>query len=220
MINASFIFVAVGSNIEPEENIPAALTVLMKSTRVLASSTFYRTEAVGPLHQPDFVNGVWQIDTALAASEVKKRLLLPIERKLGRERTNDQFAPRTIDLDLVLYDDRVIDDGCMRLPHPDLKRTFVCMPVMELLTASVDIDPVMAGRVMALLPPVTPEAMPGDVLVEFSLLLRTMLASRTGLDIGNNNARKSQGGRADTRTSSGRTGLDQIVSDVSDGIAE
>ena len=129
----SIAFIAVGSNIEPEKNIPSALAALAKQMRVTASSTFYRTEPVGPEGQPPFVNGVWRVATTLEPAHMRNAILGPIEFALGRRRTADRFAPRPIDLDLVLYDDRVVTDAELRLPHPDLVRPFVHGPVRELL---------------------------------------------------------------------------------------
>ena len=126
-------FVAVGSNIEPERNIPAALEALARFVRVTGSSTFYRTAPVARPGQPAFYNGVFQAQTGLAARALKFDVLRPIEERLGRVRTADKDAPRTIDLDLLLCGDEVIDTPELRLPDPEIRvRPFVAVPLLEL----------------------------------------------------------------------------------------
>jgi len=166
-------FISVGSNIEPERNIRAALDLLRSRAEVVRSSTFYRTEPLGRPDQPKFVNGVWQIRTSLEPLRVPEELLRPIEQALGRRRTEDKFAPRTLDLDLVLYDAVVYDKGGMRLPHPDLGRPFVYVPVCELLEGG---DPELAERIRALLPKDAGALCPGEALAELTEQLRHMLA--------------------------------------------
>ncbi len=125
-------YVAVGSNVEPERNVPAALELLMRKVRVTRSSTFYRTAPIGRPDQPAFCNGVWEISTSLSPRRLRLEVLRDIERRLGRTRSADRYAPRTIDLDLLLYGDRVADGPDGPLPHPDLARPFVRGPLMEL----------------------------------------------------------------------------------------
>ncbi len=128
-----FAFIAVGSNIEPLIHIPRALDRLKQLEHVQASSTFYQTEPLGPPNQPVFVNGVWCIETQTSPHHVKTDILTGIERQLGRIRTDDKYAPRTIDLDLILYGRRHCDDPNLTLPHPDLVRPFVLGPLWELI---------------------------------------------------------------------------------------
>lgn len=169
----SIAFVGVGSNVEPERSIVAALERLRDMTHVTGSSTFYRTEPIGRPDQPWFVNGVWRIDMALSPTQIREKWLRPIEEALGRRRCDDKFAPRTIDLDLLLYDDLVIDG----LPHADLMRPFACIPVRELLDDARDIEPGLRARMLALLPPMRQEAPPGEPLWALTNQLRQMLTS-------------------------------------------
>ena len=172
----SVAFIAVGSNIKPEENIVAALKALKRAVRVSASSTFYRTEPLGARAQPTFINGVWQIETALSPAQVRNDALKPIESRLGRLHTGDKFAPRTIDLDLVLYDALVVDEIGLTLPHPDIKRPFVCGPVFELLTdPSSQIEPRLRTAIEVLLPTDRQNRTPGDPLEDFTRELRGLL---------------------------------------------
>ncbi len=172
----SVAFVAVGSNIEPQENITAALRALKETLRVRASSTFYRTEALGRRNQPDFVNGVWRIETDLGPARVKNEVLKSVETRLGRLRTDDRFAPRTIDLDLVLYDALVADEIELTLPHPDIKRPFVYVPVIELLDSALgEIEPSLRAAIEGLLPADRSGNAPGDPLPAFTRELRRLL---------------------------------------------
>lgn len=173
----SVAFISVGSNLEPERNIVAALERLRDKTHVAGCSTFYRTEPVGRPDQMPFINGVWRIDTSLRPALVRDELLRPIEEELGRRRCADRFAPRTIDLDLVLYNDHVRKDEAVCLPHPDLVRPFVCVPVYELLDDADDIEPGLRARMLALLPAQREELQPGEPLYAFTSQLRQMLTS-------------------------------------------
>lgn len=126
-------YISVGSNIEPEKNIPEALEKLKKYVRVNAISTFYRTIPVGRPEQSAFINGVWQINAEQTARELKFHVLRQIEAELGRVRTEDKYAARTIDLDIALYGDMVIDDPDLRIPDPDIRRRpFIAVPLLEL----------------------------------------------------------------------------------------
>ena len=125
-------FIGVGSNIEPEANIRAALGLLRKRARVTRASTFYRTDPIGRPEQPAFRNGVFEVETSLPPAELKQ-VLRDIEAQLYRRRTSDKYAPRTIDLDLLLYDDLAIADEGLTLPDPDIeRRAFLAIPLCEL----------------------------------------------------------------------------------------
>lgn len=131
--NRTGIFIAVGSNIEPEQHISRALRLLAGGVTVRASSTFYRTAALGRGEQPRFLNGVWRIETSLSARELKFAVLREIESKLGRIRTADKCAARTIDLDILLYDDSIIRESDLYIPDPDVRtRPFLAVPLLEL----------------------------------------------------------------------------------------
>ena len=126
-------FVSIGSNIDPEINVKSAILRLSSAARVKAVSTVYRTEPVGPPGQPPFYNCVVEIETDLAPRELKFQLLRRIESELGRTRGADRFAARTIDLDLVLYDELVMATEDLTLPDPDiLRRPFLAIPLQEL----------------------------------------------------------------------------------------
>jgi len=95
------------------------------------ASSLYDTEPVGALDQPHFLNAVAQVETQLTPRQLLWNLML-IERRLGRVRTQ-RWGPRTLDLDLLLYEDLVIDEDDLQVPHPELtKRSFVLVPLVEL----------------------------------------------------------------------------------------
>jgi 2-amino-4-hydroxy-6-hydroxymethyldihydropteridine diphosphokinase len=126
-------FVAVGSNIEPEENIRRALLDLKKYLTITAISNLYKTPAVNRPDQPDFLNGVVKIQTNYSPRELKFDILRKIEEQLGRFRSTDKFAARTIDLDLIVYGDLVIDEPDLCLPDPSIRSyPFVAIPLLEL----------------------------------------------------------------------------------------
>jgi 2-amino-4-hydroxy-6-hydroxymethyldihydropteridine diphosphokinase len=126
-------FVSIGSNIDPETNVKKAVRRLASAVRVAAVSTVYRTEPIGPSGQPLFYNCVVEIQTDAAPRELKFELLRRIESELGRSRSNDKFAARTIDLDLVLYGEVVMTTPDLTLPDPDItRRPFLAIPLAEL----------------------------------------------------------------------------------------
>ncbi len=128
------VFVGLGSNLgEREAMIRLALEDLSRlpETRVERASSLYDTEPVGEVDQPNFLNAVAQIDTGLSARQLLWNLHL-IEKRLGRVRTQ-RWGPRTIDLDILLYGEDVIEESDLRVPHPELAvRSFVLVPLVEL----------------------------------------------------------------------------------------
>jgi 2-amino-4-hydroxy-6-hydroxymethyldihydropteridine diphosphokinase len=126
------VFVGVGSSLEPEAHVPAALERLDAAVGLVALSTFHLTPALGRPSDPPFVNGVVEVGAALAAAPLKA-LLGRIEDAQGRRREADRFAPRPLDLDLLLHGDAVSTEAGLPLPHPDVaRRRFVALPLLEL----------------------------------------------------------------------------------------
>ncbi|QBJ77008.1 2-amino-4-hydroxy-6-hydroxymethyldihydropteridine diphosphokinase [Aquitalea sp. USM4] len=130
----SLAYVALGSNLEqPAEQIRAALAALaaLAGTSVLAHSSLYLTTPVGYLDQPDFINAVAQLETSLSPHDLLAALM-QIEAGFGRERSF-RNAPRVLDLDILLYQDTVLDDPQLMLPHPRMhQRAFVMVPLAEI----------------------------------------------------------------------------------------
>jgi 2-amino-4-hydroxy-6-hydroxymethyldihydropteridine diphosphokinase len=127
-------FIGLGSNLgEREAMIRLALDDLARlpETTLMRASSLYDTEPVGEVDQPNFLNAVAQVDTALTARQLLWNLRL-IERRLGRVRTQ-RWGPRTIDLDLLLYGMLVIEEPDLKVPHAELtRRSFVLVPLVEL----------------------------------------------------------------------------------------
>jgi 2-amino-4-hydroxy-6-hydroxymethyldihydropteridine diphosphokinase len=102
----------------------------LQRTRLLRHSWLYRTAPVGEPDQPDFVNAVAVLDTALSPRELLQELLV-LEARHGRLRSTPS-APRTLDLDLLLLDDQVISEPGLQVPHPRMhQRAFVLVPLLE-----------------------------------------------------------------------------------------
>jgi len=133
------VFVGLGSNLnDPKAQVLRALKALggLPQTRVCARSALYRSAPVGFLEQPDFVNAVAKLETELAPRELLDALLA-LERDSGRTR-EFRNAPRTLDLDLLLYDDLQHHEHGLTLPHPQMHlRAFVLMPLLEIAPACV-----------------------------------------------------------------------------------
>jgi 2-amino-4-hydroxy-6-hydroxymethyldihydropteridine diphosphokinase len=128
------VVIALGSNIAPEFNLPRAVDAIGDVTRVVKCSTVWQSAPVGFSEQPDFCNAAVLIETELTPHSLKAELLR-IEAELGRVRDpRNKNGPRTIDLDLALYADDVIDDPVITVPDPEiLHRPFLAVPVAELV---------------------------------------------------------------------------------------
>lgn len=127
-------FIALGANLgDPVATVNAALVALrgLPQTQFIAASSLYRTAPVGLKHQPDFINAVVELSAVSSAPDLLQSLFA-IEERFGRQRSV-RNAPRTLDLDLLLYGDAVSDDPQLTLPHPRLhERAFVLAPLAEI----------------------------------------------------------------------------------------
>ncbi|MBS0367457.1 MAG: 2-amino-4-hydroxy-6-hydroxymethyldihydropteridine diphosphokinase [Proteobacteria bacterium] len=125
------VYVAAGSNIEPRRHLAQALQALAREFPGLSTSEWYRNRAVG-FEGEDFINLVAGFDTATPVHEVLARLHA-IETLCGRPRAAPRWAPRSMDLDVLLYGDLVCDEPGLKLPRPDLvKRAYMLGPLAEL----------------------------------------------------------------------------------------
>ena len=141
-------FVGLGGNLgEPAATLRAALLALdgLQGTRLLRASRLYRTPAWGLEQQPDFINAVAMLETSLGAQALLESLFV-IERQHGRVREAElRWGPRTLDLDLLLYGEAVIDEPGLRVPHPHLhERAFALLPLLEIAA-----DVAIPGRGLA-----------------------------------------------------------------------
>jgi 2-amino-4-hydroxy-6-hydroxymethyldihydropteridine diphosphokinase len=143
-------YIGLGSNLGDRQRVIADAVALLDEhpdLEVLRASTLRETAPWGPVEQPRFLNGAVAVETTLAPRRLLE-VLLDVERRLGRVR-NERWGPRTIDLDLLLYGDAVVDEPGLTVPHPRLReRPFALEPLLEL-------DPSLAvpgqGRVSELL---------------------------------------------------------------------
>lgn len=131
-------YVGLGSNLDdPAGQVRRALSALraLAGTRVAAASPLYRSPPLGPPDQPDYVNAVASLDTALGARALLGELQA-IEAAQGRARGGERWGPRTLDLDLLLYGDARIEEGGLVVPHPRAhERAFVLVPLHDLAPA-------------------------------------------------------------------------------------
>jgi 2-amino-4-hydroxy-6-hydroxymethyldihydropteridine diphosphokinase len=146
-------YVGLGANLgDRESTLRAAVDALAaeEGISVVAVSTLRDTEPVGVGEQPRFLNGVVSLETTLSARALLDRLL-EIEQRFGRIRVPGEHAPRTVDLDLLLYGDEEMDEPGLRVPHPRLHaRRFVLEPLAELAPGLVvpgrgDVESLLRG---------------------------------------------------------------------------
>lgn len=131
-------FIGLGSNIDPEINLVRAVRKLDEKTVLVKVSNVYQTPPIGGLGG-DFLNATALVLTPLPAAELKEKILYAIENELGRIRTEDPNFPRTIDLDILIYDRTVLEEALWSLPH-------LCVPTSELIP---DIKDPKSGRRLA-----------------------------------------------------------------------
>jgi 2-amino-4-hydroxy-6-hydroxymethyldihydropteridine diphosphokinase len=130
-----FAYVGLGSNLGDRNGFLERAIELLRAepgVEVAALSSIRETDPVGLLDQPRFLNAVVRVETSLGPRALLDRLLA-VERALGRTRAGLRFGPRTVDLDLLLYDSVVLDEPGLEIPHPRLhERRFVLEPLAEL----------------------------------------------------------------------------------------
>lgn len=126
-------YLSLGSNIDKERNLPEAVRLLAEHGRVLAVSTVYETPPVGNPDDPAFFNAALILETALGAGELKAEVLGAVERQLHRTRNADPNAPRTIDVDISLFNDAILDLGKRHIPDPEILRfAHIVAPLAEI----------------------------------------------------------------------------------------
>ncbi|AJZ88216.1 2-amino-4-hydroxy-6-hydroxymethyldihydropteridine diphosphokinase [Cedecea neteri] len=128
-------YIALGSNqASPLEQVSSALDALaaIPQSRMVATSSFYRTPPLGPQDQPDYLNAAVVLDTDLSAEALLDHTQR-IELEHGRVRKEERWGPRTLDLDLMLFGDEVIHTERLTVPHYDMKnRAFMLVPLLEI----------------------------------------------------------------------------------------
>ena len=128
-------YVALGCNLgDRYASLKSAVDALQAHANIteVQASSVYETDPMGPADQPDYLNAVVSLHTCLAPLELLDALQL-IERRHGRTRDGERWGPRTLDLDLLLYAERVIESPRLTVPHPGIAdRSFVLFPLAEL----------------------------------------------------------------------------------------
>lgn len=128
-------YIAIGSNLaSPLEQVNAAVQALgeIPQSRIVAVSSFYRTPPLGPQDQPDYLNAAVVLDTALDAETLLDNTQR-IELQQGRVRKAERWGPRTLDLDLMLFGNEIINTERLTVPHYDMKnRGFMLWPLFEI----------------------------------------------------------------------------------------
>jgi len=122
----------IGSNIDPQQNIQAALKILESIHPFKACSRIWKTCAYGSAG-PDFLNIAVSIETPLSMKKYKRSVISSIETTLQRQRFSDKNAPRTIDIDIIIFDGQVVDSGLW-------KKFFIIVPLADLLPKMKDPD--------------------------------------------------------------------------------
>jgi 2-amino-4-hydroxy-6-hydroxymethyldihydropteridine diphosphokinase len=132
--NSRSVFIGLGSNLgDKEKNLQGAIAHLQKnrSITIVSISPFYNTEPQGYEDQPDFLNCVVKVLTALEPEELLATIK-GIEKKMGRKETQ-RWRPRVIDLDILFYDTLIVRNNGLRIPHPEAhKRWFVLKPMSDI----------------------------------------------------------------------------------------
>lgn len=122
----------LGSNIDPERNMVAALDAIDDRLGIEAVSAIYEADPVGNSGVPRFLNAAVRVTTELSPRDLKFGIIRPLERHLGRVRTEDPNAPRTIDVDIAAMAELVIDREGIRLPDPEiLIRAHLALPLAD-----------------------------------------------------------------------------------------
>jgi 2-amino-4-hydroxy-6-hydroxymethyldihydropteridine diphosphokinase len=125
-------YLILGSNINPDKNIPKALRYLRDSFTLIQVSSTWRTKSIGA-EAPDFYNTAAKIETGLNAYLLKEQCLCHIEEVMGRVRLPDKNAPRTIDIDIVIFNNEILDLNIFSMEH-------LALPLADLLPLLPDQD--------------------------------------------------------------------------------
>ncbi len=133
-------YLGLGSNIgDKSKNLQTAISLIdsLKNTEILQTATFITTKPYGYKNQDDFLNSIVKIQTEFSPKTLLSKIL-EIENKMGRKRTI-HWGPRIIDIDILYYEELIIDDENLKIPHPEIpKREFVLKSLLEICPEKID----------------------------------------------------------------------------------
>ncbi len=152
------ILIGIGSNLDPETNIPKALKLLSAQVSVLQVASIWQTSAVGS-EGPDYLNSAVLIESHLTQEQLKSLILTKIEKELGRVRSSNKYTDRTIDLDILMVDGRCIDEELWSRAH-------VAVPAAEIYPDCINLQS-------------------GETLLQVSRRLRSGENIKKGIDLFN-----------------------------------
>ncbi len=124
MNNSHLAYLSLGSNIQPEKNLVRAIQLLQEQGRMESISSAWESRSFGA-DGPNYLNACIALATRRSWPELKEEVILPIELQLGRKRTENKYAPRTMDVDIILFDDRSCDEKSW-------EKAFVVVPLAEI----------------------------------------------------------------------------------------
>jgi 2-amino-4-hydroxy-6-hydroxymethyldihydropteridine diphosphokinase len=124
MINSHLAYLSLGSNIQPEKNLVRAIQLLQEQGGIESISSAWESKSVGA-DGPNYLNACIAFATRLPWQELKEEVILPIELQLGRKRTENKYAPRTMDIDIILFDEQSCDEKSW-------EKAFVVVPLAEI----------------------------------------------------------------------------------------
>jgi 2-amino-4-hydroxy-6-hydroxymethyldihydropteridine diphosphokinase len=125
MAESHLAYLSLGSNIQPEINLVRGIQLLQERGRITGISSAWESKSVGA-EGPNYLNACVSYITPLDWPDLKEKIILPIELQLGRKRTENKFAPRTMDIDIILFDGKSCDDKSW-------EKAFVVVPLAEIL---------------------------------------------------------------------------------------
>ncbi|MBU1618172.1 MAG: 2-amino-4-hydroxy-6-hydroxymethyldihydropteridine diphosphokinase [Gammaproteobacteria bacterium] len=151
----TLVYIGLGANLnQPVQQLERAVLALqsIKDTKLVQVSGFYGSKPMGPQDQPDYVNAVAALSTLLSAEDLLTELQ-QIELEQGRQRKDERWGPRTLDLDILLFGDEVIQTGRLTVPHYGMKvREFVLYPLAELNSGLVLPDGTRLSELLTTVP--------------------------------------------------------------------
>ncbi|UJF19641.1 2-amino-4-hydroxy-6-hydroxymethyldihydropteridine diphosphokinase [Vibrio sp. SS-MA-C1-2] len=149
------VYIAIGSNLgSPIEQAKLAISALemIPNTTLVKVSSLYTSKPMGPQEQPEYVNAVAEINTELSPLELLDQTQ-KIEQQQGRVRKAERWGPRTLDLDMLLYDQQIIEDERLTVPHYGMKlREFVLYPLSEIASDLILPDNVHLSELLKQIP--------------------------------------------------------------------